>query len=109
MSSGCKSGASDWFKGQYITCTYTHTHTHKLTHTVVTDTTMGSTRRTEDLAGVAVLQLDNLVVDLHIPDAGRRALSSRYTAIGCLCKTKRNVNERSGPFTSRHDVGSDTE
>lgn len=70
-----------------------HTHTHtKLTHTVVTDATVGSTRRAEDLAGVAVLQLHNLVVYLHVPDAGRRALSSRHIAIGCLCKTRRNWN-----------------
>lgn len=76
----------------------------KLTHTVVTDATVGSTRRTEDLAGVAVFQFDNLVVDLHVSDTRRRALSSRYIAIGCLCNMKRylNVNVGSGGFRSLH-------
>lgn len=57
-----------------------------LTHTVVTDAAVRSTRGSEDLAGVTVLQLDDLVVNLHILDAGRRSLSGQDVPIGCFCK-----------------------
>lgn len=57
-----------------------------LTDTVVTDAAVRSARRPEDLAGVAVLQLDDLVVDLDVADSGRGPLSSRDVDIGGLCK-----------------------
>lgn len=57
-----------------------------LTDTVVTDAAVRSARRPEDFAGVAVLQLDDLVVDLDVADSGRRPLSSRDVHVGGLCK-----------------------
>lgn len=57
-----------------------------LTNTVVTDAAVGRTRGAEDLAGVAVLQLDNLVVDLNVADSRRGSLASGDIHVGSLCK-----------------------
>lgn len=61
----------------------------KLTHTVITDAAMGSTRGSEDLAGVAVLQLDYLIVNLHILDARGRPLPGQDVPIGRFCNKVR--------------------
>lgn len=45
----------------------------------------------EDLAGVAVLELDDLAVDLHVANPRRRALTSRHVPIGCLCRNSRQT------------------
>lgn len=57
-----------------------------LTDTVVTDAAVRSARRPEDFAGVAVLQLDDLVVDLDVADSGRGPLARRDVHVGGLCK-----------------------
>lgn len=56
-----------------------------LTDAVVTDAAVRRSWRTEDFAGVAVLQLDDLVVDLHVPDPRGGALARGHVPIGCLC------------------------
>lgn len=57
-----------------------------LTDTVVTDTAVGRARGAEDFAGVAVLQLDDLVVDLNVADSRRGSLASGDVHVGSLCK-----------------------
>lgn len=57
-----------------------------LTDAVVADAAVRRPWRPEDLAGVAVLQLDDLVVDLHIADPRRRPLACGHVPIGCLCR-----------------------
>lgn len=48
----------------------------KLTHAVVAQAAVGSARRTEHLAGKAVLELDHLLVDEHLLRARRRSVAS---------------------------------
>lgn len=57
-----------------------------LTDTVVADAAVRSARRPEDFTGVAVLQLDDLVVDLDVADPRRRSLASRDVHVGSLWK-----------------------
>lgn len=57
-----------------------------LTNTVVADAAVGRARRAEDFAGVAVLQLDDLVVDLNVADSRRRSLASGDVHVGSLWK-----------------------
>lgn len=57
-----------------------------LTNAVVTDAAMGRARGAEDFAGVAVLQLDDLVVDLNVADSRRGSLASGDVHVGSLCK-----------------------
>ena len=69
-----------------------HTQVQSLTDAVVTDTAVGGARRPEDLAGVAVLELHNLVVDLNVPDARRGPLARGDVPIGGLCSKKDQLN-----------------
>lgn len=55
-----------------------------LTHTVVTDTAVRGTGRTEDLTCVAILQLHYLVVDLEVFNPRGRALTLWHGPIGGL-------------------------
>lgn len=55
-----------------------------LTDTVVADAAVRSSRRPEDFTGVAVLQLDDLVVDLDVADPRRRSLAGRDVHVGSL-------------------------
>lgn len=55
-----------------------------LTDAVVTDAAVGCSRWSEDLAGVAVLELDDLVVDLNIAD-------SRWGSLPCGDVTIRSL------------------
>lgn len=67
-----------------------------LTDTVVTDAAVRCSRWSEDLAGVAVLKLDDLVVDLHISDSRWRSLPCRDVTVSSLClkkKGKRHLSE----------------
>lgn len=57
-----------------------------LTDTVVTDAAVGRARGAEDFASVAILQLDNLVVDLNVADSRRGSLASGDIHVGSLCK-----------------------
>lgn len=57
-----------------------------LTDAVVADAAVRRPRRPEDFAGVAVLQLDDLVVDLHVADPRRRPLARRHVPVGRLCR-----------------------
>ncbi len=61
-----------------------------LTDAVVTDAAVRRSRWSEDLAGVAVLELDDLVVDLHIADSRWGSLPRRDVPIGCLCGNKKH-------------------
>lgn len=56
-----------------------------LTDTVVTDAAVRCSRWSEDLAGVAVLQLDDLIVDLNVADPRRGSLACGDVPIGSLC------------------------
>lgn len=51
---------------------------------VVTDAAVRRSWRSEDLTGVAVLEFDDLVVDLNVADSGWGALPSRDIPIGRL-------------------------
>ena len=55
-----------------------------LTHTVVTDAAVRGSGGPEDLAGVTILELDNLVVDLDVTDPRWGALARRDVSLGCL-------------------------
>lgn len=55
-----------------------------LTHAVVADAAVRGAGRAEDLAGVAVLELHDLVVDLEVFNARRRALALWHGAVGGL-------------------------
>lgn len=59
-----------------------------LTDAVVTDAAVRRSWRSEDLTGVAVLEFDDLVVDLNVADSGWGALPSRDIPIGRLCGSK---------------------
>lgn len=57
-----------------------------LTNAVVADAAVRGSRGSEDLAGVAVLEFDNLVVDLYVADSRRGSLTWWNVSIGRLCR-----------------------
>lgn len=63
-----------------------------LTDTVVADAAVRRPWRAEDFAGVAVLQLDDLVVDLHVADPRRRPLACGHVPVGCLCRNTSRIS-----------------
>lgn len=62
-----------------------------LTHTVVTDATMGGPGRPEDLACVTVFQFHNLVVYLEILNTRRWSLALWHRTIGGFCKSVKQL------------------
>lgn len=56
-----------------------------LTDTIVADATVRCSRGSEDFAGVAVLEFDDLVVDLNIANSRWRPLARWDVYIGSLC------------------------
>lgn len=73
-----------------------------LTHTVVTDATMGGPGRPEDLACITVFQFHNLVVYLEIFNTRRWSLALWHRTIGGFCKSvKRNLIHCSPLFESK--------
>lgn len=72
-----------------------------LTDTVVTDAAVRCSGRSEDLTGVAVLELDNLVVNLNVTDSRRRSLPCGDVPIGSLCGIKKhNIHQSAIPFNN---------
>lgn len=65
-----------------------------LTDAVVTDAAVRRSRWSEDLAGVAVLELDDLVVDLHVADSRWGSLPCGDVPIGGLCGNKKTFISR---------------
>lgn len=63
-----------------------------LTNTVVADAAVRCSRWSEDLAGVAVLELDDLVVDLNVADSRWGSLPCRDVPIGSLCGNKNHIS-----------------
>lgn len=59
------------------------------TDAVVTDAAVRRPRRPEDLAGVAVFKLHDLVVDLDVPDSRRGSLTRWDVSVSSLCGEKR--------------------
>lgn len=59
-----------------------------LTDAVVTDAAVRRSRWSEDLAGVAVLELDDLVVDLNVTDSRWGSLPCGDVPICSLCGDK---------------------
>ena len=82
-----------------------HTQVQSLTDAVVTDAAVGGTRGPEDLAGVAVLQLHDLVVDLDVTDAWRGPLARRDIPICCLCSKNYKLKVS---FNSSFDINIST-
>lgn len=62
-----------------------------LTDAVVTDAAVRRSGWSEDFAGVAILELDDLVVDLNVADPRWRPLSGWDVPIGGLCLNRRNT------------------
>lgn len=56
-----------------------------LTNAVVTDAAVRRSRWSEDFAGVAVLELDDLVIDLNVAYSRRGSLPCWDIPIGGLC------------------------
>lgn len=71
-----------------------------LTDAVVADAAVRRPRRAEDFAGVAVLQLDDLVVDLHVADPRRRPLARRHVPIGRLCRKQAGLAGSNARFAA---------
>lgn len=59
-----------------------------LTDAVVADAAVGRSRWSEDLARVAVLELDDLIIDLNVADSGRGSLPCGDVPIGSLCESE---------------------
>lgn len=68
-----------------------------LTDAVVADAAVRRSRRPEDFAGVAVLQLDDLVVDLYVADPRRRPLARRHVPVGRLCRKQAGLAGSNAP------------
>lgn len=62
---------------------------------------MRRSRWSEDLAGVAVLELDDLVVDLHVANPRRGPLTRRDVPIGRLCRNSRQTPGLAGADVRR--------
>lgn len=65
---------------------------------------MRCSRRSEDLAGVAVLELDDLVVDLNVADSRRGSLPCGDVPVGSLCGDKKARHSLGGVGSLDHTI-----